>query len=325
MFLSRRNAVMATLAGLAWSVAGRSMANDLPGKIIVGYPPGGTLDQTARRLAEAWRKQGKSFMIDNRGGAAGRIANSQLKRERPDGRSLLCTHISALTIYPHVYAKLGYDPASDLVPVSPVVAATCAFAVGSLVPASVKTLSDYVQWTGQAPAHAAYASPAAGSIAHFLGFQFAQATGLKLQHIAYRGGAPALQDLLGGQIAAYFGYVADFLPYMGQGKLRILAVAGDKRSRFMPGAPTFQEQGFAAIKGAESYGLFAPPGTPDAVINATYEAVVTASGDKTLVAGFEQIGLEPFTLPPSEYARMIQREREAWGPIVQASGFRSEE
>lgn len=325
MFISRRSLAIGAVAGLAWSAAGRSAASGSAGKIIVGYPAGGTLDQTARRLAEAWRKQGELFVVDNRVGAAGRIANSQLKRERPDGRSLLCTHTSALTVYPHVYAKLGYDPVSDLVPVSPVVAATCAFAVGSLVPASVKTLSDYVHWTGQVPAHATYASPAAGSMAHFLGFKFAQASGSKLQHIPYRGSAPAIQDLLGGQIAAYFGFVADFLPYMGQGRLRILGVTGEKRSRFMPSVPTFLEQGFSAVRGTETYGLFVPPGTPDTVVNATYEAVVAATGDKMLVAGFEQVGLELFTQAPSEYARMIQSEREAWRPVVQASGFRSEE
>src|SRR5262245_31507830 len=107
------------------------------GKLLVGYPAGGTLDTTARQLAEAWRKQGRLYIVDNRAGAAGRIASSQLKRERPDASTLLCTHASALTIYPHVYTKLMYDAAADFVPVSPLVAATCAFAVSSGVPSSV--------------------------------------------------------------------------------------------------------------------------------------------------------------------------------------------
>lgn len=295
------------------------------GKLLVGYPAGGTLDTTARHLAEAWRKQGRQYIVDNRAGAAGRIASSQLKRERPDASTLLCTHASALTIYPHVYTRLMYDPASDFVPVSPLVAATCAFAVSNAVPGTVRSLQDYVEWVRRSPGYASYASPAAGSMAHFLGYQLSEAGALKLQHVAYRGSAPAMQDLVGGQIPAYFGFVADFLPYLRQGKIRILGVAADKRSQFLPAIPTFAEQGFARIRGGETYGIFAPPKTPEATVQSLYQSMVVASKDPALRAGFEQVGLEIQTLAPGEYARQIQREREFWGPIVRASGFRSEE
>jgi tripartite-type tricarboxylate transporter receptor subunit TctC len=325
--LSRRAFARIALAvpAAGWLLPALSQTGGTTGKLLVGYPAGGTLDTTARQLAQAWRKQGRAYIVDNRAGAAGRIANSMLKRERPDASTLLCTHASALTIYPHVYAKLMYDPLADFVPVSPVVLATCAFAVSNAVPASVKNLQDYVAWVRKTPGSATYASPAAGSVAHFLGFQLSEAGGLKLQHIGYRGSAPAMQDLLGGQIPAYFGFVADFLPYLQQGRARILGVAADKRSRFLPAVPTFIEQGFAGIRGGEYYGVFAPPGTPESTTKTLYEAVVTASKDAALVAAFEQVGLEPHTLPPSEYARQIQRDREAWGPVVRASGFRSEE
>jgi tripartite-type tricarboxylate transporter receptor subunit TctC len=326
--LSRRRFGTFTLSALAaasWPLWANAQAGGATGKLIVGYPAGGTLDQTARRVADAWRKHNRNYIVDNRAGAAGRVANAQLKRERADGSVLLCTHTSALTIYPHVYTKLAYDPVADFVPVTPVVTVTCALAISSLVPASVKTLADYVKWMAQNPQHNAYASPAAGSVAHLLGFQFSQAAGLKLQHVAYRGSAPAMQDLLGGQIAAYMGFVADFLPYLQSGKLRILGVSGDKRSRFMPGVPTFAEQGHAAIKGGETYGLFAPPGTPAGVVKELYDAAVVASKDEALVAGFEQVGLEPFTLAPADFARLLQKEREAWAPIVLASGFKSED
>lgn len=324
--LSRRDIVRLALAAPAAALLpARAQPGANPGKLIVGYPAGGTLDATARQLAEAWRKQGRSYLVDNRVGAAGRVASSQLKRERPDGSVLLCTQTSALTIYPHVYARLTYDAVTDFIPVSPLVAATCALAVSSAVPPSVKTLQDYAAWVRQTPAGAMYASPAAGSVAHFLGFQLSEAAGLKLQHVAYRGSAPAMQDLVGAQIPAYMGFVADFLPYLAQGKLRILGVSGEKRSRFMPAVPTFAEQGFPAIKGLEMYGLFAPPGTPEATVRALHEAIVAASKDPALLAGFEQIGLETHTMAPAEFARQIQREREAWGPVVRASGFRSEE
>lgn len=295
------------------------------GKILVGYPAGGTLDTTARHLAEAWRKQGRQYIVDNRAGAAGRIANGQLKREKPDGSTLLCTHTSALTIYPHVYSKLPYDPTTDLLPVSPIVAATCAFAVSSAVPASVQTLQAYVDWVRRTPGSANYASPAAGSMAHFLGYQLSEAGGLKLQHIGYRGSAPAMQDLLGGQIPAYFGFVADFLPYANQDKVRILGVAAEKRSPFLPKVATFSEQGFAKVRGAETYGLFAPPGTPAATVKSLHESIVVASKEPALRAAFEQVGLEVLTLSPAEYAQRIQRETEFWAPVVRASGFRAED
>lgn len=318
-----RMAMAAPVAG--WLPRAVAQTGGSTGKILVGYPAGGTLDTTARQLAEAWRKAGRNYIIDNRGGAAGRIASGQLKRERPDGSTLLCTHASALTIYPHVYTRLMYDAAADFVPVSPLVAATCAFAVSSAAPASVNSLSEYVSWARTSPQAAAYASPAAGSMAHFLGFQLSEAAGLKLQHIGYRGSAPAMQDLIGGQIPAYFGFVADFLPYIQQGKIRILGVAAEARSSFIPAVPTFAEQGFTTIRGGENYGIFAPPGTPAATVQALYEAMVAASKDPALRAAYKQVGLEPHTLPPAEYAAQIQRERGAWGPVVRASGFRSEE
>lgn len=326
--LSRRRfgaASLATLAASAWPLTTWAQAPGSTRKIIVGYPAGGTLDQTARRVAEAWRQQGTTTMVDNRSGAAGRLANSQLRRERGDGATLLCTHTSALSIYPHVYSKLMYDAVADFVPISPVVSATCALAISNAVPASVKTLADYVKWVRQSPDHAMYASPAAGSMAHFLGFQFSEAAGLKLQHVGYRGSAPAMNDMLGGQIPAYLGFVADFLPYMQTGKLRILAVSGEKRSRFMPGVPSFPEQGFGAITGIESYGIFAPPGTPEAVVKTLHEDVIASTRNPALVAGFEEVGLELFTLSPKAYERYIQSERDKWGPVVRASGFKSEE
>jgi len=326
--LSRRHfgvTGLATLVCAAWPLASVAQASATNRKILVGYPAGGTLDQTARRVAEAWRKQGRSTIVDNRAGAAGRIASAMLKRERADGNTLLCTHTSALSIYPYVYTKLMYDAVADFVPITPVVSAMCALAVSNAVPASVKTLADYVKWVQLSPNHAMYASPAAGSMAHFLGFQLSEAAQLKLQHVGYRGSAPAMNDLLGAQIPAYMGFVADFLPYLQTGKLRILAVSGDKRSRFMPGVGTFAEQGYPAITGIETYGIFAPPGTPESVVNSVHASVLAATQDAALIAGFEEVGLELLTLAPKAYERLIRQERDKWGPVVKASGFRSEE
>lgn len=322
-FAKRLSLATAAIAGLPGLV--HAQTDGSVGKIIVGYPAGGTMDQTARRVSEAWRAQGKAYVVDNRAGAAGRIASAQLKRERADGSMLLCTQTSALTIYPHVYTKLAYNPVTDFRPISPIAAATCALAISSAVPDSVKTLADYIRWVKANPGGATYASPAAGSMAHFLGYRLDQAAGLKLTHVGYRGSAPAMQDLLGGQIPAYLGFVGDFLQYTSSGKLRILAVTGEKRSRFMPDVPTFVELGFPNVTGTETYGLFAPPQTPDATVAALGEATRAASKDATLIAGFAQIGMEAISMTPAAYSQLIAKDLETWRPVVLASGFRSEE
>ncbi|MET1114052.1 MAG: tripartite tricarboxylate transporter substrate-binding protein [Comamonas sp.] len=314
-------------AALAFSTGRSALAQSgSPARIVVGYPPGGTLDVTARRVSEAWREQGRASLVDNRSGAAGRVANAQLKREKADGSVMLCTHTSALSIYPHVYAKLGYDPVADFRPVSPLASVTCAFAVSTAaVPASVTTLDAYVKWIKATPQAANFASPAAGSMAHFLGYQLDQAAGLKLTHVPYRGSAPAMQDLLGGQITAYMGFVADFLQYPDNQKLRILAVTSEKRSRFLPGVPTFAELGLAQVTGVESYGLFLPPRASDAMVAELAEATRQATQSAALIAGFDKLGLEPLWSSPAAYAQQIARESRHWRPIVAASGFRSEE
>ncbi|MET3918569.1 tripartite-type tricarboxylate transporter receptor subunit TctC [Variovorax sp. OAS795] len=295
------------------------------GRIIVGYPPGGTLDQTARRLAQAWRSQGRNWLVDNRPGAAGRIATGQLKREKADGSAVLCTHTSAMTIYPHVYAKLPYDAVKDAQPVALLASATCVLAVSAAVPAQVKTLADYVKWIGGNEAGRTYASPAAGSLAQFLGYRLSQAAGIALTHVAYRGSAPAVQDLLGAQIPAYIGFVGDFLQYLAGGKLRLLAVSSEQRSRFLKDVPTFSEQGFGTVSGVESYGIYAPASIPQHTVAALAQATQAASRDQALVAGLEQIGLETTYLASAEYTQLIARERERWRPVVAASGFRADE
>jgi tripartite-type tricarboxylate transporter receptor subunit TctC len=322
---SRRRFALHLAAFAATAALPATRAQAAVGRLVVGYPPGGTLDATARHLADALKRQGRSYIVDNKAGAQGRIANAQFKQEKPDGSAVLCTHTSAMTIYPHVYSKLAYNPAADFRPVTPVASVTCALAISSAVPSDVKTVADYVRWVKAHPEGATYASPAAGSMAHFLGFSLQQEAGFKLTHVAYRGSAPALQDLLGGQIPAYLGFVGDFLPYLEAGKLRILAVSSSQRSRFLPGVATFAEQGLPKVSGTDTYGLFLPPGTPEAEVTALAEAARRATQDGALIAGFAKSGLEPVSASPSDFARRMAAERDWWRPVVQASGFRSDD
>jgi tripartite-type tricarboxylate transporter receptor subunit TctC len=309
---------LAALAALPGTV--RAQPGTVAGKILVGFPAGGTMDTVARRLAEAWRSTG-TYVVDNRVGAAGRLATAQLKREKADGSVLLCSHTTAFSIYPHVYPKLGYDPVLDLKPVAALASTTSAFAISSAVPASVRNLADYIRWTRDKTATNVYASPAAGTLSHFLGYRLDQAARIGLTHVPYKGSVPAMQDLLGGQVPAYIGFVGDFLPHLASGKLRLLAVTSERRSRFLPDVPTFAEQGYPTVTGSDNYGFFAPPQTPDAIVATLSEAVRSASRAPALIAAFEQSGLETTFIGPSDYHRLITAERETWRPVVAASGF----
>jgi tripartite-type tricarboxylate transporter receptor subunit TctC len=312
------------LAGLNAGRAGAQAAN-LP-RILVGFPAGGSVDTSARRLAEAWRgRMAESVLVEQKVGAGGRLAIVALKDAAPDGQSLLLSPSSMFTIYPHVYRKLQYRADADAIPVAPVALSTCGFGVGPMVPAAVKTLAQFVDWVKANPGSAAYASPAAGAMPHFLGNQFERAAGIKLTHVPYRGAAPGMQDLMGGQIASGCFSIGDFLPHLAGGRLRLLGVTDTKRSRFAPEAPTFEEQGFKGIVGVESYGLFLPARTPAPLVERLSDLARVALRESAVTEGLGKLGFEPFWLAPADYARRLAAEREQWGPIVKASGFSSDD
>jgi tripartite-type tricarboxylate transporter receptor subunit TctC len=261
---------MARLGGLGALAASSALglplaarADGPPPRLLVGFPAGGSIDAVARLLAAAWRTRfAAPPLVEQRVGAGGRIAVVALKEAAPDGLTLLLSPASIFTIYPHVYRRLPYDPVADVLPVTSVCDYVCGFGVGPLVPETVKTLADFVAWVRAHPRLGAYGSPAAGAMPHFLGTQFTRAAGIDLTHVPYRGAAPGLQELMGGQIAAGVFALGDFLPYLAGGRLRLLAVADERRSRFAPAVPTFAEQGYPGLHGVESFGLFLPARAP---------------------------------------------------------------
>jgi tripartite-type tricarboxylate transporter receptor subunit TctC len=322
--LKRRefNAVIgAALASMA--LPGRAQATMV--KIVVGFPPGGTVDAMARRLAEKLKgSYAENVIVENKPGAGGRIAVETVKNAAPDGNTILFTPSSMLVIYPHVYRKLSYDPLKDLVPVSPVATYSGALAIGPAVPEDVKTLAQFIAWAKTA-AKPAYASPAPGSMPHFLGDVFKRKAGIDLQHVPYRGMAPAVQDLLGGQIPSCMGVQGEFLPHMAGGKLRVLAVSSEKRSRFMPDVPTFAELGYKEVNGTEWYGMLMPAKTETARVEKLAQALAAAVKDPQVADSFAQIGFETVSQAPAAFAQTMRRDLETWGPIVKASGFSSDD
>ena len=206
MSISRRQFVQSASAGamlatLGQQVMAQAQIENL--KIVTGFAPGGTSDTTCRRVATRLTgSYAKTAVVENRTGAGGQIAIQFVKGQPGDGATMLQTPTSMLTIYPHIYKKLSYDPATDLSPVSLACVFDFGFAIGPLVPASVKTINDFVTWAKANPAQANFGSPAAGSTPHFVGALLGMKANIELKHAAYRGTQPALQDMMGGQIAA---------------------------------------------------------------------------------------------------------------------------
>lgn len=323
--MTDRRHVLASLAALA-AAPFAARAQGQPPRILVGFPAGGSVDTTARRFADFARgKLAETVLVEQKVGAGGRIAIGALKDAAPDGQMLLLSPSSMFTIYPHAYRKLAYNPATDVVAVAPLALSTCGFGVGPMVPASVKTLQQFADWTKANPDKAAYASPAAGAMPHFLGNQFERAAGLKLTHAAYRGAAPGMQDLMGGQIASGCFSIGDFLPHLASGRVRLLGVTDKARSRFAPDTPTFEEQGFKGIVGVESYGLFLPAKASQATVDKLADIARAAVREPAVVEALAKLGFEPLSLPPADYTKRLAAEREYWGPVVKASGFSSDD
>ncbi len=295
-------------------------------RLFCGFPAGGTADTTTRRLAEAWRgKLADNVIVENRVGAGGRVAINALKEAAPDGATVLLSPDSMMSIYPSVYRKLSYNPAVDVTPVSSITRFTFALGVGPGAPASIKTLADFIAWAKANPGSVAYGSPAAGSMPHFLADQFFRAIGVPARHAPYRGSAPALQDLVGGHIPSVLTTVGDFLPFLSGGALRMLATADAQRTRFMPDVPTFGEQGFAQVRGVETYGLFLPGKAPPALVARIGGLVREAAEQKALIDAFALAGMETAAVAPADYQGYIASETTKWAPIVAASGFTSDD
>lgn len=294
-------------------------------RIIAGFSPGGTIDSLARRVADKMRGHyASSVVVDNRTGAGGQIAIQGLKNATPDGTTLLATPMSMLGIYPHTYRKLAYDPAADLAPVSLGVVVDFGFAVGPLVPASVKNIDDFFAWCRANPTLANFGSPAAGSVPHFVGELIGRAGKVDLRHVAFRGTQPAILDMIGGQIAAVSGPVGEFLQHVQAGKARYLATTGTQRNRFAPNVRTLSEQGYKDLVFDEWFGFYLPAKTPAEIVNKANTAIRTALAAPDVVEGLATMGLEAKSSSPTELASLLKSALERWGPIVKKIGFTAE-
>ncbi|MBY0336760.1 MAG: tripartite tricarboxylate transporter substrate binding protein [Acetobacteraceae bacterium] len=296
-----------------------------PARIVAGFPAGGTVDLTARLLADrlrgSWAPQ---LVVENRVGATGRLAIEETLRSDADGTTILITPASMITIYPHLYGdRLRYNPLTDLAPVSPVVIYPFGMAVGPGAP-GVTSVAQFLDMARQRRG-LSYASPAAGSVPHFTGVMLARAAGVELTHVPYRGAAPAITDAIAGQIAATINVIGDIVPHHEGGRLRMIAHTGPQRLARFPNVPTFAEAGFPDLTADEWFGVFLPARAPAAMVEQLNAMLGAAVQVPELRQNLESREFQPAHMSASAFAARIRQEHTKWGPIVQASGFRPED
>ena len=324
--MQRRQFIAATAGALALPqlsafAQGQALEN---ARVLCGFPAGGTTDAVARRVADKLRGvYAKVPLVENKPGAGGRIAVEELRRAPPDGSSLLLTPAGMITLYPHIYRSLSYG-IDDVTPVSTACMVTFAFGVGPMVPESVKNLKDFLAWARANPTLANYGSPGAGSPPHFIGALLSKDSGVDMRHVPYRGSAPGIQDLLGGQVAAFTSPLGDYLPHLKGGKLRVLATSAVKRTRFTPDVPTYAEQGFNELIFTEWYGFFLPPKAAPDVVQRAAVAIRSAVSAPDVVQAFADLGLEAQANTPAEMAKAVREENAAWAPVIKKVGFTPE-
>lgn len=325
MSISRRHVIQsagasALLASVGQQAMAQAQIENL--KIVTGFAAGGTSDTTCRRVAT---KLGGTFAktatVENKTGAGGQIAIQYVKGQPADGSTMLQSPTSMFTIYPHIYKKLPYDPVNDVTPVSLACVFDFGFAVGPMVPASVKNIADFIAWIKANPSQASFGSPAAGSTPHFVGALLGRHAGVDLKHVGYRGTQPAMLDLLGGNIAAVSGPIGDITQHLPTGKVRILATSGAKRNRFAPDVPTYTEQGLKDMEHSEWFAFFLPGKAAPDLVARLNAALKSALASKDVADGLGTFGLEAMSSSPSELAALLKKDTAKWAPIVKAIGF----
>ena len=307
-------AAVASAQGTDWPVK--------PARVLVPFTAGGNTDSIAR-IAADWLTQrfGQPVLVENRPGANGSIAAELVMRANPDGYTMLMATPSQLAILPAM-TKTPFDTFRDFAPISIVGVNGFALAVGNTVP--VKSLKEFVAWVKAKPGETPYASAGNGAVSHLTMALFLSRAGLSMNHIPYKGGSVAVAEVLGGQVPAYFGNLAEIVPQARAGKLRALAVSTEKRAPQLPDVPTVAEQGFPGFQTTTWNGLVAPAKTPAAVINRIAGEIAAAARDANVIRSLDTIGVDPVGNTPAEFARVIEASVRLWAEAVKVSGAKVE-
>jgi tripartite-type tricarboxylate transporter receptor subunit TctC len=289
---------------------------DKPVTLVVPFPPGGSTDSLARVLAPRLQEKfGQNFIVDNKAGATGTIGAGQVKRAAPDGYTVLVSSLGPLVIAPHLIKGMPYDALKDFDLLTVAVQAPNVLVVPAASP--IKSVADVIAEAKKNPGKMTLASSGNGSSDHLTAELFWLQTGTSGVHVPYKGGAPAIQDLLGGQVDASFQNVNAVIQHINSGKLRAVAVTGDKRSAVLPNVPTLNESG---VKGVDVYswqGVAAPKGLPADVKAKLHAALVAALNDPQVKADFTKIGFEIVANTPEQFTTFQQAEFARWKNVIE--------
>jgi len=295
------------VAGATSCLSGLNWAQARPLRLVVPFPPGGATDITARALSEGLARQlGVPVVVENRAGAGGSLGMAEVARAPADGTTLGVATLSTHGVNPAVYQKLPYDPLKDFAPVTELVKAPGVLVVNPTLPAT--NVAELVRHLKANPGRVSYASPGNGTIGHMWAELFKSTTGTFMLHIPYRGAGPALQDLLGGQVAVYFDQVASSLPHIQAGRLRALAVSWSQRLDVLPQVPTYAEAALFANNDPSWFGLVAPAGTPPSTVARLQAAVAQTLKEPAVRARLTAQGLYPSGTLPDEFGALVRKE-----------------
>ncbi|OWT65762.1 Bug family tripartite tricarboxylate transporter substrate binding protein [Candidimonas nitroreducens] len=286
--------------------------------VIVGSSAGGGADTVARLFARAmYEPLGQSLVIENRGGASGMIASNLVVHERPDGYTVLYdTFASVINSIAH---KLSYDFEKDLRPVSQAVNAPSVMLVSTKSP--YKSVQEFVAAARARPGKMTYASGGIGGVAHFCGEMLMKYEGVKLIHVPYKGGAPAVVDLLGGRVDTYFGNISSAIGYIRQGKLRPLAVTSNERLSVLPKIPSFVELGFPEFVISDWNGFFLPGKTPEGIVQRLSKAVQQVAREKPILERLDTLGLGAVGSTPEEFRTFLADQAKRWAALIKSNNI----
>ncbi len=295
-------------------------------RIVLGFPPGSGGDVACRLFAEKMKGvYATNMIVENKPGAGGRIGLENVKAAPADGSSLLMTPTSVLTLFPHIYKTLSYDPFKDLVPVSRGVTVTFSLAIGPMVPAEVKDLPQFLAWCRANPGKANFGSPGEGSSPHFLGATLAQSAGVVLRHVPYKGTSAAIADLLGGQIPAAMVSPGNATAHAKAGKLRILAVTSPQRWALLPDIPTMTELGYPKVSNVEQFSFFMRSGTDPQLVELAGNAIRSAAATPEVIKALGDLDMKAEGSRAQELAQTLRADYERWGEVVKSVGFKPQD
>jgi tripartite-type tricarboxylate transporter receptor subunit TctC len=306
----------------AWIACGVAAAQypSKPIRLIVTYPPGGGADTVARLLAPRMSEGlGQPIVVENRAGASGTIGAELVARAAPDGYTLMLD-ASAHAVNPSLYPRLSYDARKAFAPVSLLALFPNILVVHPGFPA--KSVQELIALVRSQPGRIAFASSGNGGAQHLAGELFRQGAGLDMVHVPYKGGGPALTDVMGGQVPVYFANMASGLPHVKNGKLRALAITSSQRSSAAPELPTVAESGLAGYEVYEWNAFFAPAGTPAAVLGRVHAEAAKALAEKEIRERIAALGGDIVALPPADTARWVGAQFDKWAQVVRVAGIK---